>query len=279
MTVIYTGFIEELQKREWALVNSLGNLGQTGLAVTAVAGDRTVSVATGMTAAAGVLSEVTAAHSLQATANGSGFTRYDLVIWRLEWGAVNTATLAVKAGTPSASPVAPTLTQDAGVLWEHPLALLDVGSGQGAFLAGDVIPLPSAADPVQGTQATDAGPSSVTTYVFPGASCFATFVAPPSGKVRISIMASMDNTAANQATLSSFEIRQGLTQGGAVFLAAADANAILLRGSTVNETRSSDPVQIGGLTPGGVYTAWHKVRVGGGTGNWYHRRIQVDPVL
>lgn len=279
MTTTAVGFGNGLiGEREWALLNHLGDYGITGQAVTAAGGDRTVSVATGTLAIKGILAEVTAAQALQAGANGSAFTRVDSVIWRLDWGN-NTGTLLIKAGTPGASPQPPVLTSSVGVgTVEFAIAHLTVAPGQGAFLSGNVVSALLLRYPVEHVQSIDAGPSAGTSYVFPGSPNSVAFVAPPSGMVTVNVFASMSNTVSGQATLIAFEIRQGLTESGAVFAAAADDNAIVLR-QTVNEAVGSGPRLVTGLTPGTQYTAWTKVRVGGGTGTWYYRRILVDPVL
>lgn len=52
--------------------------------------------------------------------NGSGNPRIDLIVLRLN-RSTNTVVQAVLAGTPAASPVAPTPTQVEGGIWEYPI--------------------------------------------------------------------------------------------------------------------------------------------------------------
>lgn len=60
--------------------------------------------------------------------NASGNPRIDTVIVRVDY-ALQTARQALLQGTPAASPVPPTLTQTAGVMWEIPLADIAVANG------------------------------------------------------------------------------------------------------------------------------------------------------
>lgn len=66
--------------------------------------------------------------SLTIAGNASGFTRIDTIILRADYAA-QTVRLIVLQGTPSGSPVPPTLTQSAGVTWEIPLADITVANG------------------------------------------------------------------------------------------------------------------------------------------------------
>lgn len=61
-------------------------------------------------------------------ANASGNPRIDTIVVQADY-ALQTARLARLQGTPAASPVSPTLTQNAGVLWEIPLADIAVANG------------------------------------------------------------------------------------------------------------------------------------------------------
>jgi hypothetical protein len=279
MTFTGVGFGNDLiNEREWALLNHLGDVGVSGQAVSAITGDRTVSVAVGQAAIKGILCEVTAAHSLQAAANSSGQTRIDRVIWSLNWS-TNTATLTIKQGTPSSNPQPPALTQTVAILWEESLARLTVANGQGAFAAGDVISTIPTVRPVETIQSLGSTTSS-TTFIFGANACGRTFVASASGQVMISISHYAENNTAGSAVLSSFEIREGTSQGGVLIGAAAsDTDAVISRpGAGVTETGATIPMLRTGLTPGNTYTAWHKHRVAGGTGTFNVRRIIVQPV-
>jgi hypothetical protein len=280
MTFTGVGFGNDLiNEREWALLNHLGDLGVSGQAVSAITGDRTVSVAVGQAAIKGILCEVTAAHSLQAAANSSGQTRIDRVIWSLNWS-TNTATLTIKQGTPSGSPQPPALTQTVATLWEESLARLTVANGQGAFAAGDVLSTIPTVRPVETIQTLDSITTS-TTFIFGANACGRTFVAPASGQVLVSIYHEAENNTEGAACLSSFEIREGIAQGGVLVGGAASENDRIQGRSFANVavTVSSIPMLRTGLTPGTTYTAWHKHRIGSGTGTFNVRRIIVQPVL
>lgn len=54
-------------------------------------------------------------------ANSSGNPRIDTLMLRLDY-ALQTVRLALKQGTPAATPVPPALTQSAGIMWEIPVA-------------------------------------------------------------------------------------------------------------------------------------------------------------
>lgn len=77
--------------------------------------------------------------TLAVTANGSGNPRIDTVILRADFTA-QTVRLIVKAGTAAASPVPPTLTQVANVLWEIPLYDIAVANGFLSIAAADISP-------------------------------------------------------------------------------------------------------------------------------------------
>ena len=69
----------------------------------------------------------TTALTLPVSANAAGNPRIDTVILRLDYTA-QTCRAAIKQGTPAASPVSPTLQQDASY-WEIPLADLLLANG------------------------------------------------------------------------------------------------------------------------------------------------------
>jgi hypothetical protein len=279
MTFTGVGFGNDLiNEREWALLNHLGDLGVSGQAVSAITGDRTVSVATGQAAIKGILCEVTAAHSLQAAANSSGQTRVDRVIWSLNWS-TNTATLTIKQGTPSGSPQPPALTQTVATLWEESLARLTVANGQGAFAAGDVLTTVPTVRPLQASETTNQVTSSPT-YIFGAQTCSVTFIAGPSGMVDVSIYANMENNTTSSQAIAAPEVRQGISQSGTVVFPAADDYAISTRlPAGINMAIGSPPVVVSGLTPGVQYTAWVKFKTSGGTTTVNTRRIHVRPVL
>jgi hypothetical protein len=70
----------------------------------------------------------TAIESKLIAANASGNPRIDTLVIRKDY-ALQTARLTVIQGTPAASPVAPALTQSAGIMWDLPLADIAVANG------------------------------------------------------------------------------------------------------------------------------------------------------
>lgn len=106
-----------------------GTAPNDGLKVQAQAGPTTsVDVLAGAALIQGIayLSDATVAFTI--AANASGNPRIDTVIVRADY-ALQTVRLAVLQGTAAASPVAPTLTQSAAVMWEIPIADIAVANG------------------------------------------------------------------------------------------------------------------------------------------------------
>ncbi len=68
------------------------------------------------------------------------YPRVDLVVARAVYDIAPNSYMCfdVKAGVPSSSPVAPNLTQTAGVTWEIPLAWVSVGAGVNTITSGAV---------------------------------------------------------------------------------------------------------------------------------------------
>lgn len=86
-----------------------------------------VEVQVGAALVNGRFYENTAAKTLTVNSNSSGNPRIDTVILRLDFAA-QTIRLAIKQGTPAASPSRPSMQQDT-VYWEIPLANIAVANG------------------------------------------------------------------------------------------------------------------------------------------------------
>lgn len=71
--------------------------------------------------------------------NASGNPRVDTIVLRADY-ALQTIRLAIKAGTPAASPVPPALTQVANVMWEIPVADIAVANGFSAISQSNITP-------------------------------------------------------------------------------------------------------------------------------------------
>jgi hypothetical protein len=276
VTTTAKGFGNDLvDEREWALIHHLGNQGRAGLVVVDTTGDRTVSVPVGMLVVGGVLFEVTAAENVQAAANSSGSTRFDLVVVRFTWS-TNTAVLAVKQGTPGGGPPVP--QQDIGVVWEEPLARLQIANGQGELNASDILALPSAMHAVSASDVTLINISN-TFAGFGSPQVGATFVAPPSGDVAVSVHTHMIKATTNTVQVG-YSIRLGRsTTGTQVVAFDGDNRAVADTGSApgLRMGAAAGPFAHGGLTPGAIYTAWVVHIVGGGTQQLSTRQVRVEP--
>lgn len=77
--------------------------------------------------------------NLPVSSNSSGNPRIDTVVLRKTW-ASQTVRLAVKAGTPAATPVPPTMTQTASTTWEIPLWDVAVANGAVSIITTNVTP-------------------------------------------------------------------------------------------------------------------------------------------
>lgn len=127
--------------------------------------------------------------------------------------------------------------------------------------------------PVAGFTETDASTAS-TTFIA-GTNVEATFVAPPSGKVYVTVSGASECTAPSAAQLS-FEMRV-TNSGGAIVLAADDANGV---GQQEDKwSQASGRLLVTGLTPRVTYYARCMHRASGGTATFFRRGILVEPVL
>jgi hypothetical protein len=69
--------------------------------------------------------------------NTSGYPRLDRIVLRADWSA-QTVTVDIIQGTPSASPVLPSLTQTWGTIWEVPLVWIYVANGFSTIETTDI---------------------------------------------------------------------------------------------------------------------------------------------
>lgn len=106
-----------------------GTTPNDGLKVQAQAGPTSsVDVLLGAALVQGIAYLSSATVAFTPAANASGNPRIDTIILRADY-ALQTVRLALLQGTPAASPVAATLTQSAGIMWEIPLADILLASG------------------------------------------------------------------------------------------------------------------------------------------------------
>lgn len=125
--------------RLFAPQRGAGVVGATDLTPTAKPStNRVVSLSAGTVQSPSVYCREDAAVDATAcAANVSAFNRLDYIVAEFNWSA-QTVTYKPVQGTPAATPQRPTLTQNDGVLWQEPLALVTVIPGVGAFSAGHV---------------------------------------------------------------------------------------------------------------------------------------------
>lgn len=97
-----------------------------------------VIVGTGYAWVNGIEVDNTAPLTVTVSAADATNDRYDYIVIEVDWSA-HAVTIKAVAGTPAASPVAPTLTQTDGVLWQFPLELIKVRHGSSSIEAADLI--------------------------------------------------------------------------------------------------------------------------------------------
>jgi len=114
-----------------------GSFNTTDLKVTAPGTGMTVSVATGQAMIRGHYYYNTTAATLAITTANATNPRIDAVVVNLD-PSVNSAVLTVVAGTPAASPVAPTLTQTDGAVYQFLLATVLVPAAAASIASGNV---------------------------------------------------------------------------------------------------------------------------------------------
>lgn len=114
-----------------------------------------VRIAVGRAMVQGLYYENDAFLTKAIAANASGNPRIDTIVLQAQYGAVQTVRVVVKQGTPAASPVAPTLTQSAGVTWEAPLADVAVANAFSSISAANITNYPQYAN-MQSLTAHDA---------------------------------------------------------------------------------------------------------------------------
>lgn len=103
-----------------------------------------------------------------------------------------------------------------------------------------------------------------------------TFVAPPSGQVRVDFGALVKSSAVNVYSTVDFEIRSGSTIGaGAVVRATALNDSALCYSASYTEVKQHTIVT--GLTPGATYNIRQMVASGGGTATFIRGRVIVTP--
>lgn len=125
-----------------------------------------------------------------------------------------------------------------------------------------------------------------TSYAGGSPVCGHTFVAPPSGKVKITVSGFLQNNINDNRTFLSVQVRTGgvIGAGSDVLLPHSDhalaSPAVVLTGVPTSVTASYGPFLLQGLTPGNTYNirTMHTVSPAG-SGTADERRVMTDPVL
>ncbi|MFH8465326.1 hypothetical protein [Streptomyces sp. NPDC017991] len=135
-----------------------------------------------------------------------------------------------------------------------------------------------APSPVHKANAT-AGTTASTAFVealtgSTGDPTVATFTAPASGSVLVSLGARISNSAAAGTCLMSANVRA--SSGSTVVLAAADGRSAISTGT--GQISGSTQYLVTGLTPNSAYTATAAYRCTTGTATFMYRFVTVTPV-
>ena len=136
---------------------------RSGLVVSAATGTRLLNVSPGQCLQAGVyvIAAAGSTYTVTVTANTGTNSRYDLICMQVDWLAAEAAytaaggdaspdaagaaaklagaSLVAVQGAAAASPALPTLTQNAGTLWQTPLARVLVRPGVTQIASADVL--------------------------------------------------------------------------------------------------------------------------------------------
>jgi len=98
---------------------------------------KSIDVSAGKMVIYGHILVLDASLTLTIADNTSGNPRIDTIVAECDWAA-QTITLKVVPGTPGASPTPPALTQNAGSLWQEPLAQVSVANGFSTITNTDI---------------------------------------------------------------------------------------------------------------------------------------------
>lgn len=143
----------------------------------------------------------------------------------------------------------------------------------------------NALDPVEVDESTDLVTQTNTTFAPGSPVCGTAFVAPPSGKVYITISGHMQGNATNSLAYLSYEVRTGATVGtGTVVQAPITDKGIgtgaVVAGLTQSRASQSRRNLQTGLTPGDTYNVRAMYLMAGtGSISVFSRELLIEPVL
>lgn len=138
--------------------------------------------------------------------------------------------------------------------------------------------------PVHATDATTIGGITSTSWAQGTPVVSIVFVAPPSGRVFITVSGSIAQTANGNETRLSYELLTGAVVGSGTTVAGPSTLRGIMCGRAVNSgaaavLSASYRRPVSGLTPGASYNLRTMHSVSGGTGTVENRELVMEPVL
>ena len=136
--------------------------------------------------------------------------------------------------------------------------------------------------PTQASDFTSLTGVTSTSYTNGSPVCGTTFVAPPSGRVIITVSGAISISNNGERIFLSYDVRAGSTIGSGTLVAGAADLSALIAGSAVNSgaaawASSSHRRLLTGLTAGSTYNVFTRHRVSGGSGTVAARYLLVEP--
>lgn len=167
---------------------------------------------------------------------------------------------------------------DAAIELNRPVHNADLSSPTNTF--------PTNPQPVEVDEQTDLLTLTNTSFAAGSPVCGTTFVAPPSGKVYITVSGHLQGNASGSLAYLSYEVRDGGTIGSGTVIQAALTDRGVAVGSTVTglsaarASLSRRTIVATGLTPGSTYNirTMHLL-AGSGSISIFSRELLVEPVL
>lgn len=242
-----------------------------------------------------ILKHSNATHTLALSAADANNDRIDLIIARLYDDEADSSgntygDIEVVEGTPAPVPAAPSVPDGAIALAEV-LVEEDATAVQNADITDRRVEVTlRSGREIEAVE--DTTQTSITSATFAAGSpvCGIAFVAPPSGKVWVTVSGGVIATLTAGATRRielSWELREGSTVGSGSVITAADLGRALAAevGATSGDVagvHGSHRTQVSGLTPGAAYNVrtMHRANIGNSvTGTIRARKLAVEPVF
>lgn len=199
-------------------------------------------------------------------------------------GDVPAHTLRAEAGPILAEAVETALQ---GIVNADPFQVVGDLDVVGDLTVAGTVDLSSVMRPTFAESTTDIAAFTNTTFAAGSPVVGLTFVAPPSGKVHVTVTGLINSATNTVRAELGWELRQGGTIGTGTIVLAASVDRCLATSHAVNTGATASigashryPV-LTGLTPGDTYNlrTMHRVQPAAGTGNINYRSICTEPVL